>query len=107
MEIEQIEVLTFLKQHPPFNELPEETLSWVATQVEISYFKAGSPILVFEQAIDALHLVRSGAVEVFRRNGDLYNRLSEGGLFGQFGLLRHGKVRFPAQIGRASCRERV
>lgn len=97
MEIEQIEVLAFLKQHPPFNELPEETLSWVATQVEISYFKAGSPILVFEQAIDALHLVRSGAVEVFRRNGDLYNRLSEGGLFGQFGLLRHGKVRFPAQ----------
>ncbi|HKM14304.1 MAG TPA: DUF294 nucleotidyltransferase-like domain-containing protein [Marinospirillum sp.] len=97
MEIEQIEVLAFLKQHPPFNELPEETLSWVATQVEISYFKAGSPILVFEQAIDSLHLVRSGAVEVFRRNGDLYNRLSEGGLFGQFGLLRHGKVRFPAQ----------
>ena len=97
MEIEQIEVLTFLKQHPPFNELPEETLNWVATQIEISYFKAGSQILAFEQEIDALHLVRSGAVEVFRRNGDLYNRLSEGGLFGQFGLLRHGKVRFPAQ----------
>lgn len=97
MEIEQIEVLTFLKQHPPFNELPEETLSWVATQIEISYFKAGSQILAFEQEIDALHLVRSGAVEVFRRNGDLYNRLSEGGLFGQFGLLRQGKVRFPAQ----------
>lgn len=97
MEIEQIEVLAFLKQHPPFNELPEEVLSWVATQVEISYYKAGSQILAFEQAIDALHLVRSGAVEVFRRNGDLYNRLSEGGLFGQFGLLRHGKVRFPAQ----------
>ncbi|GLR64788.1 DUF294 nucleotidyltransferase-like domain-containing protein [Marinospirillum insulare] len=97
MEIEQIEVLNFLNQHPPFNELPEETLSWVATQIEVSYFKAGTQILAFEQEIDALHLVRSGAVEVFRRNGDLYNRLSEGGLFGQFGLLRQGKVRFPAQ----------
>ena len=97
MEIEQVEVLEFLKQHSPFNQLPEATLSWVATQIEISYFKAGTQILVFEQAIDALYLVRSGAVEVFRRNGDLYNRLSEGGLFGQFGLLRHGKVRFPAQ----------
>lgn len=97
MEIEQIEVLTFLKQYPPFNQLPEETLSWVATQVEISYFKAGSQILAFEQKIDAHYLVRSGAVEIFRRNGDLYNRLSEGGFFGQFSLLRHGKVRFPAQ----------
>lgn len=97
MEIEQIEVLEFLKQHPPFNGLPEKTLSWVATEIEISYFKAGSQILIFDQAIDALHLVRSGVVEVFRRNGDLYNRLSDGGLFGQFGLLRHGKVRFPAQ----------
>ncbi len=97
MEIEQIEVLEFLKQHPPFNQLPEATLNWLATQIEICYFKADTPILVFEQVIDALHLVRSGVVEVFRRNGDLYNRLSEGGLFGQFGLLRHGKVRFPAQ----------
>ena len=97
MEIEQIEILNFLKQHPPFNELPEETLNWIATQVEISYFKAGSQILAFNQDIDDLHLVRSGAVEVFRRNGDLYNRLSEGGLFGQFGLLRHGKVRFPVK----------
>jgi len=97
VEIEQIEILNFLKQHPPFNELPEETLNWIATQVEISYFKAGSQILAFNQDIDDLHLVRSGAVEVFRRNGDLYNRLSEGGLFGQFGLLRHGKVRFPVK----------
>lgn len=97
MEIEQIEVLTFLKQHPPFDELPEETLSWIATQIEISYFKAGTQILAFKQDVDGLHLVRSGAVEVFRRNGDLYNRLSEGGIFGQFGLLRQGKARFPVQ----------
>ena len=40
-------------------------------------------------------MVRSGAVEVFRRNGTLYNRLTAGGYFGEFGLLRNGRVRFP------------
>lgn len=97
MEVEQLEVLAFLRRFPPFNQLPEAVLTEVATQVEVGYFKAGTRILEFGQAIDALHLVRSGAVEVFRRNGDLYNRLSEGGFFGEFGLLRNGRVRFPVQ----------
>jgi CBS domain-containing protein len=39
--------------------------------------------------------VRSGAVEVFRRDGTLYNRLTEGGHFGEAGLLQKKKVRFP------------
>ena len=97
MQAESLEVLEFLQQHPPFSFLPEEELHLVASQVEVSYFKAGTQILTFGQEIDALHLVRSGSVEVFRRNGDLYNRLSEGGFFGEFGLLRNRKVRFPVQ----------
>lgn len=96
MEAETSEVLHFLQSHPPFQSLPEATLMEVASRVEVGYFKAGTRILEFGQPIDALHLVRSGAVEVFRRNGDLYNRLSEGGFFGEFGLLRQGRVRFPA-----------
>src|SRR5690606_893088 len=39
----------------------------------------------------------SGAVEVFRRNGTLYNRLTAGEYFGEFGLLRRGQVRFPVR----------
>ncbi|MGO1329568.1 MAG: DUF294 nucleotidyltransferase-like domain-containing protein, partial [Idiomarina loihiensis] len=31
------------------------------------------------------------------RNGDLFNRLSEGGFFGEAGLLRKGKVRYPVK----------
>ncbi|MDX1677800.1 DUF294 nucleotidyltransferase-like domain-containing protein [Arsukibacterium sp.] len=96
MEIEQIEILEFLKRHPPFQELPAEQLQQVALSIDIGYFKAGSEILRFNEPLHALHLIRSGAVETFRRNGDLYNRLSEGGIFAEQGLLRGGKVRFPA-----------
>jgi CBS domain-containing protein len=42
-------------------------------------------------------MVRSGVVEVYRRKGELYNRLDEGDLFGQMGLLTNNKVRFPVK----------
>lgn len=96
MEIEQIEILEFLKRHSPFQELPAGQIQQVALSIDIGYFKAGSEILRFNEPLYALHLIRSGAVETYRRNGDLYNRLSEGGIFGEQGLLRGAKVRFPA-----------
>lgn len=96
MEIEQIEILEFLKRYSPFQELPEPQLLQLAQSIDVGYFQAGSEILRFNEPLQALHLIRSGAVETFRRNGDLYNRLSEGGIFGEQGLLRGGKVRFPA-----------
>jgi len=96
VEIEQIEILEFLKRHSPFQELPAEQQQQVALSIDIGYFKAGSEILRFNEPLHALHLIRSGAVETFRRNGDLYNRMSEGGFFGEQGLLRGAKVRFPA-----------
>lgn len=97
MQIEPIEVLDFLRRFPPFNGLPEETLGWVVTEIEVGYFKADTQILELGQQVDALHVIRSGAVDIYRRNGELYNKLSEGGFFGEFGLLRDGKIRFPAK----------
>lgn len=96
MQDEQLEILDFLRMHPPFTVLDEETLHRVATSVDVRYYKAGTPILAFDQPAEFWHVVRSGAVEVFRRNGTLYNRLTEGGYFGEFGLLRNKRVRFPA-----------
>lgn len=95
MEAEHLEILDFLRQHPPFNELPDEEVERLAQLTDVSYFKAGSDILTYQQIVQDLHVVRSGAVEVYHRNGDLYNRLSEGGFFGEAGLLRNGKVRYP------------
>ncbi len=95
MHAEQLEVAEFFTRHQPFNLLPEERLEQLAGEVDVAYFKAGTQIKEFGDEISDWYIIRSGAVEVYRRNGDLYNRLSEGGFFGEFGLLRHGRVRFP------------
>lgn len=97
MEAEQIEISSFLKKYAPFSTLPEAVVDDVARQVQISYYRAGTPILDYGVAIHELLVVRSGVVEVYRRKGELFNRLSEGGVFGQWGLMMNRKVRFPAQ----------
>ncbi|MBO0212048.1 cyclic nucleotide-binding/CBS domain-containing protein [Vibrio sp. Vb2880] len=95
MEAELLEIKNFLTQYPPFSDLPEETLEAIAHSVEIAYYRQDTPIIRFGDHIEDLFMVRSGVVEVYRRKGELYNRLTEGGLFGQMGLLTNNKVRFP------------
>lgn len=97
MQIEQLEILDFLRGHSPFDALPQEALEQVATAIDVRYYKSGEQIVSFGQASEFWYVVRSGAVEVLRRNGTLYNRLTPGGYFGEFGLLRNGRVRFPAR----------
>jgi CBS domain-containing protein len=95
MQAEQLEILDFLRRYPPFSDLPEDALQKAAQSVDVRYFKAGTRIIDFGEDALAWYVVRSGAVEVFRRDGTLYNRLTEGGYFGEFGLLHRKKVRFP------------
>lgn len=95
MEVEQIEILNYLRRFPPFTELPDDALKELAQHVEVGYFKAGTQLLEYNQSISDLYVIRSGAVETYNRNGDLFNRLSEGGFFGEAGLLRKGRVRYP------------
>lgn len=97
MQVEIREIRDHLSQFPPFDALDEALLGDVAASVEIVYFKAGSTIYELGDPIHSLPYIRSGAVEVYRHNGALYNRLEEGDIFGQFGLLRNRQVRFPAQ----------
>ncbi|HLR16629.1 MAG TPA: DUF294 nucleotidyltransferase-like domain-containing protein [Alcanivoracaceae bacterium] len=96
MTVELIEIRQHLEQFAPFRHLSEKQLDEVAASVEVSYFQAGTDILVYGQDVTYLHYIRSGAVEVYRYNGELYNRLSEGDIFGETGLLRQGKIRLPA-----------
>ncbi|USD34178.1 MULTISPECIES: DUF294 nucleotidyltransferase-like domain-containing protein [Vibrio] len=97
MEAELLEIKNFLSQHPPFDELEEEVLNFITKHVEISYFREDTPVIHFGDEIHDLYMVRSGVVEVYRRKGELYNRLDEGALFGQMGLLTNNKVRFPVK----------
>ncbi|MGO1295879.1 MAG: DUF294 nucleotidyltransferase-like domain-containing protein [Vibrio sp.] len=95
MDAELQEIITFLSQYPPFSDLPEEVLADVAGQIEIAYYRQDTPIIHFGDYIEDLFIIRSGVVEVYRRKGELYNRLTEGDMFGQMGLLTNNKVRFP------------
>ncbi|MCB2022212.1 MAG: cyclic nucleotide-binding/CBS domain-containing protein [Burkholderiaceae bacterium] len=97
MHDEQLEILDFLRRHAPFDGLAEERLQQVARSVDVRYVKAGTQIVEFGQPAVAWHVVRSGAVEVFRRDGSLHNRLTEGGYFGEAGLLQRRRVRFPVR----------
>ncbi|MCG7200549.1 DUF294 nucleotidyltransferase-like domain-containing protein [Marinobacter pelagius] len=97
MQAELIDIRNHMAQFPPFDEMPEELLDHVVGGVEVQYFRAGTQILEFGQDNPWLYYIRSGAVEIFRRSGELYNRIGEGDIFGQFGLLMNKTVRFPAK----------
>ncbi|QJQ94813.1 MULTISPECIES: DUF294 nucleotidyltransferase-like domain-containing protein [Halomonadaceae] len=97
MDVELLEIREHMGRFSPFDGLSEELLDEMVNQVEVAYFKADSVILEAGGKIGDLHYIRSGAVEIRRRNGDLYNRLGEGDIFGHFSLLRHHPVRFPAR----------
>ncbi len=97
MHAEQIEIAEFLRKHPPFDELPQEALLELAQKVEVAYYRAGSNILNFAEPLHDLYVIRRGAVETYRRTGELYNRLTDGEVFGQMGLLMNQRVRFPVK----------
>jgi len=97
MQTEPLEIIGFLNKQQAFSGLPQDALKKLASAIDIRYFKAGTGITVFGEAAACWYIVRSGAVESFRRNGVLYNRLTEGGYFGESGLLQQRRqVRFTA-----------
>ncbi|WNK20916.1 DUF294 nucleotidyltransferase-like domain-containing protein [Halomonas piscis] len=97
MDAELMEIRQHMSQFPPFDALSEALLEDLAGHIEVRYFKTGSDILLLNADVDEFCYIRSGAVEVYRRQGDLYNRLGEGDIFGHFHLLRDHVVRFPAR----------
>lgn len=97
MDVEVLEIRQHLARFAPFDGLSDALLDEVAGRIDVVYFKAGSEILRRGQQIDELHYVRSGAVEVYRRNGALHNRLEEGDIYGHFSLLRNHRVHFPVK----------
>jgi CBS domain-containing protein len=95
MQAEQSEVLDFFGRHPPFSNLPDKVLGDVANNVEVAYYRAQSIILPLGQDNHQWYVIRSGAVEVFRHDGKLYNRLGAGEFFGEQSLMLNRPVRFP------------
>ena len=97
MSIEIQDIITFVSAYEPFDSLSAEDVAAMCGQIEVSYFQAQSEILEHGASIDALYMIRSGSVEVFRRTGELYNRLESGDVFGQMSILLNGRVRYPVR----------
>lgn len=97
MDVELLEIRDHMGRFPPFDNLPDTLLDEAAAEVEVAYFKAGTNILELGDTISELLYIRSGAVEIYRHNGELHNLLGEGDIFGQFSLLRNHRIRYPAR----------
>lgn len=94
MSVELADIERAVVEHQPFCWLPEEAVSELVRTIEVSYTQADEQVLAYGDPISHLYFMRSGEVEVSRRNGQLFNRLSEGYVFGQMGLFMQGKARF-------------
>ncbi|MCL7751758.1 DUF294 nucleotidyltransferase-like domain-containing protein [Guyparkeria hydrothermalis] len=97
MEAEVQEIREHLRHYPPFDRLDPQWLDQIAARTDVAYYREGSTIQEYGEPIDNLRYVRSGAVEVYRHNGELYNRIGEGDIFGHTGLLHNRRVRFPVR----------
>ena len=97
MEAELLEIRQHMGRFTPFDRISDELLDTVVEQIEVAYFRAGADIVDLDQPIHHLGYVRSGAVEIYSRSGNLYDRLGEGGIFGHVSLARGQRVRFSAK----------
>ncbi|WP_406734950.1 hypothetical protein RJD39_16110 [Vibrio scophthalmi] len=55
MEAELLEIKHFLAQHPPFDELEDDVLSYICRHVEIAYYREDTPIIHFGDHIHDLY----------------------------------------------------
>lgn len=91
MEIELIEILDAVRRYPPFKSLDDDTLEALVRDIQVQYARASQTVMEAGEENKSLYFVRSGAVEVRLKSGELYARASEGELFGHVSLIRHGR----------------
>lgn len=94
MEIELIEILDALRRYPPFKSLDDDTLEALVRNIQVQYVRASQTVMEAGEENKSLYFVRSGAVEVRLKSGELYARASEGELFGYVSLIRHGRAAY-------------
>lgn len=94
--IELPDIEAFFRNVPGFSDLAPEALAQTARGVEVEYFRRSSPVLTIGDTNRALHLVRSGAVQLVDDDDALVARLSEGDSFGLASLMNDAPVRFAA-----------
>ncbi len=87
ISVEVQEIKDYLAACVPFDQLPENLLAKAAKSIQISYYRKGSQASVLNYQKPQLYIVRTGAFEVRSEEGDLVDRVAEGGYFGYPSLL--------------------
>ena len=91
------DVADFLRSHPPFDSLDEETLGVVAGSAEIEFFAAGSSIVGTGSTVSEFGwVVLSGSVELLIQ-GRLLDVIGAGEIFGFTSLLAEEPLDFVAR----------
>lgn len=88
MDIELIEIRDFLKQHHPFDLLPDEALEGLPKSIEVRYARRGTVLFEPGEENKFLWVVRTGAIETRDPENNLLARLSEGECFGVRAIMR-------------------
>ncbi|NNF39779.1 MAG: cyclic nucleotide-binding/CBS domain-containing protein [Woeseiaceae bacterium] len=76
------EIVQFLRGLPGFEQLDNASLGGCARSIEIAYYRQGDDILTIGAENRALHIIRSGAVELRDESGEMMTRLAESECFG-------------------------
>ena len=94
MDVELVEVRDFLARCAPFDELPDAVLDRLPARLTQRYHRRGSVVVGVGDSNDALHIIRSGAVEICDPEGTLLDTRDEGDCFGYSTLARSTPSRY-------------
>jgi len=76
------DIVEFLQKQHPFSILPLDAVTYVAKNLEITYMQKKTHIFSSGDDNSYLYIVRTGAVDITDKNGNLAERCGEGDFFG-------------------------
>lgn len=88
MDSELVEIRDFLAEHAPYDTLPRPVLEHLLPQLQVRYFRRGSVLLAVGQHTDVMYVLRSGAIDIRDRDGELVERSESGTSFAMSPLLQ-------------------
>lgn len=88
MHIEQLEIVDFLKQCPPLDNVGQDVCIELAKVAETAYQRVGQTILQAGQSNQEVFLIRKGSVTIKDLNGQVEMQLDSGSWFGHSAIFQ-------------------
>jgi len=100
MTIQRTELIAFFASHHPFDLLPGDEIAALVDASRQQTVAADTCLYEIGDAIDTLHVVQGGEVDLFSPEGELISRVTAGEVFGAKGILRDGHALLRAVVAR-------